>query len=90
MGMLSCSLSRQFGKAGRQSFAAAAAGLGHAAARQRSHYPPTAPAKPPAAASPPLLHSRQLFGGGREVLIEHQGELYRLQLTRNGKLILIK
>ncbi|AXE29241.1 hemin uptake protein HemP [Chromobacterium phragmitis] len=55
-----------------------------------AHYPPTAPAKPPAAASPPLLHSRQLFGGGREVLIEHQGELYRLQLTRNGKLILIK
>ncbi|POZ62642.1 hemin uptake protein HemP [Chromobacterium alticapitis] len=38
----------------------------------------------------PLLHSRQLFGGGREILIEHQGELYRLQLTRNGKLILIK
>lgn len=38
----------------------------------------------------PMLHSRQLFGGGREILIEHQGELYRLQLTRNGKLILIK
>ncbi|ERE20046.1 hypothetical protein O166_19420 [Pseudogulbenkiania ferrooxidans EGD-HP2] len=37
-----------------------------------------------------MLHSRQLFGDGREVLIGHQGEIYRLQLTRNGKLILIK
>ncbi|OWY37933.1 hemin transporter HemP [Xenophilus sp. AP218F] len=42
---------------------------------------------PPA---PPLLNSQQLFRQGREVRIEHQGEIYRLQLTRNGKLILIK
>ena len=49
---------------------------------------PLAKTDPPAA--PPLLHSRQLFGAGREILIEHQGEIYRLQLTRNGKLILIK
>ena len=55
-----------------------------------AHYPQPAAAKPAAAATPPLLHSRQLFGDGREVLIEHQGEVYRLQLTRNGKLILIK
>ncbi|MBX9269444.1 hemin transporter HemP [Chromobacterium violaceum] len=53
------------------------------------HLPPI-PDKAPAPASPPLLHSRQLFDGGREVRIEHQGEIYRLQLTRNGKLILIK
>ncbi|AOZ50338.1 MULTISPECIES: hemin uptake protein HemP [Chromobacterium] len=54
-------------------------------------YPPqTIPVKAAPPASPPLLHSRQLFGDGREVLIEHQGEIYRLQLTRNGKLILIK
>jgi hemin uptake protein HemP len=38
----------------------------------------------------PLFNSGQLFRQGREVLIEHQGEIYRLQLTRNGKLILIK
>ncbi|MEO2218034.1 hemin uptake protein HemP [Chromobacterium vaccinii] len=50
----------------------------------------TIPVKAASPASPPLLHSRQLFGDGREVLIEHQGEIYRLQLTRNGKLILIK
>ena len=55
-----------------------------------THSPQTVPEKAAPPASPPLLHSRQLFGNGREVLIEHQGELYRLQLTRNGKLILIK
>ncbi|OHX12803.1 hemin uptake protein HemP [Chromobacterium sphagni] len=49
--------------------------------------PPQLPGK---AATPPRLHSSQLFGEGREILIEHQGETYRLQLTRNGKLILIK
>ncbi|MEN3029836.1 hemin uptake protein HemP [Chromobacterium amazonense] len=49
-----------------------------------------APTRNGSAPATPLLHSRLLFGGGREILIEHQGELYRLQLTRNGKLILIK
>ncbi|MCP1291899.1 MULTISPECIES: hemin uptake protein HemP [Chromobacterium] len=38
----------------------------------------------------PVLRSCELFAKGREILIEHQGEMYRLQLTRNGKLILIK
>ena len=28
--------------------------------------------------------------GRREIVIEHQGERYRLQQTRNGKLILTK
>ncbi|MDF0606129.1 hemin uptake protein HemP [Neisseriaceae bacterium TC5R-5] len=37
-----------------------------------------------------LLQSDKLFAQSKEVLIQHQGELYRLQLTRNGKLILIK
>lgn len=36
------------------------------------------------------LDSEQLFRGGREVQIEHRGEIYRLQLTRQGKLILTK
>lgn len=38
-----------------------------------------------------LLDSTQLFNrGSNEVLIQHQGEMYRLRLTRNGKLILTK
>lgn len=31
-----------------------------------------------------------LFRGGQEVLICHNGENYRLRITRNGKLILTK
>lgn len=37
-----------------------------------------------------LLHSRELFAGVREVVIEHDGELYRLRPTKKGKLILTK
>jgi hemin uptake protein HemP len=36
------------------------------------------------------LHSAELFGTAREVVIEHAGEEYRLRLTRQGKLILTK
>ncbi len=36
------------------------------------------------------LSSRLLFGTQNEVLIEHQGEDYRLRITSNGKLILTK
>jgi len=32
----------------------------------------------------------QLAHGAREVIIEHEGQVYRLRLTRNGKLILNK
>jgi len=39
---------------------------------------------------PPLLDSSQLLQGGRQVEIQHNGELYRLQATRSGKLILTK
>jgi hemin uptake protein HemP len=38
----------------------------------------------------PRLQSTGLFGAGREVIIEHAGEEYRLRLTRQGKLILTK
>ena len=53
-------------------------------------------AQPPAAAprSPsrpqPLLDSRELLRGARLVEISHNGEIYRLQATRLGKLILTK
>jgi hemin uptake protein HemP len=39
---------------------------------------------------PRCLHSEDLFGGQPEILIVHEGETYRLRVTRNGKLILHK
>ena len=36
------------------------------------------------------IRSEDLLRGGREVHILHAGELYRLSLTRSGKLILHK
>ena len=41
---------------------------------------------------PPVLviNSYSLFSGRREVRIRHRGTLYRLLITRNGKLILNK
>lgn len=37
-----------------------------------------------------VLHSHTLFAGLKEILIQHDGQQYRLQLTRSNKLILIK
>lgn len=34
--------------------------------------------------------SSSLFAGGREITIDHGGALYRLKITRQGKLILNK
>jgi hemin uptake protein HemP len=50
------------------------------AARQHPQPQPTAK----------TLSSRDLFGGDREIGIEHHGALYRLKITRQGKLILNK
>jgi hemin uptake protein HemP len=36
------------------------------------------------------LASRDLLGGGHELHIEHNGEIYTLRQTRQGKLILTK
>jgi hemin uptake protein HemP len=36
------------------------------------------------------LTSRELFGRETEIGIEHEGSLYRLRITRQGKLILNK
>ena len=36
------------------------------------------------------IRSGDLFGGHRELLIEHAGELYSLRQTSKGKLILTK
>lgn len=39
---------------------------------------------------PATISSEDLFRGLREIQIRHAGEVYRLRLTRNGKLILHK
>jgi hemin uptake protein HemP len=56
--------------------------------------PADAPARVPVPACPPgrpaPLSSIQLLRGERLVEIAHNGEIYRLQATRQGKLILTK
>ena len=57
--------------------------------------PPLPQATPPATLPLPLpgslsLDSQALLQGGRAVSIRHNGEVYRLQATRQGKLILTK
>jgi len=42
------------------------------------------------AADRKVLRSEELLGNAREITIRHNGQDYRLQVTRNGKLILIK
>jgi hemin uptake protein HemP len=44
----------------------------------------------PAAVPATSLRSEDLLGGQREILIIHAQEVYRLRVTRNGKLILTK
>ncbi|MDZ4252251.1 MAG: hemin uptake protein HemP [Sulfuritalea sp.] len=51
----------------------------------------TKPEPPPSAARTPRpLDSAMLLGNRDEVEIAHQGEIYRLRRTRQGKLILTK
>jgi hemin uptake protein HemP len=47
---------------------------------------------PPVVSIPPVrqLTSEELFAGRHEIEIRHDGESYRLRITRNGKLILHK
>jgi hemin uptake protein HemP len=37
-----------------------------------------------------VVRAGELFGDRREIVIEHDGERYRLRITRRGKLILQK
>ena len=48
---------------------------------------PPAPA-PSADRSIPVIESRELLGAAEELLIRHEGRLYRLRRPRLGKLIL--
>ncbi|MGE5540630.1 MAG: hemin uptake protein HemP [Gemmatimonas sp.] len=46
---------------------------------------------PRASAEPPRrIASSALLGDGREIVIVHHSEEYRLRITKNGKLILTK
>jgi len=45
---------------------------------------------PPPEAKPIVLDSRALFQGQREIVIQHEGERYRLRITSRGRLILQK
>ena len=38
----------------------------------------------------PVIDSLQLFGKGNEIMIQHDGAIYRLRITKNGKLIMNK
>jgi len=51
-----------------------------------SHGPRLDPVNP----NPRCVRSEEILHGEVEVLIDHQGEIYRLRKTRNGKLILQK
>jgi hemin uptake protein HemP len=44
----------------------------------------------PAGRAPRLTNSEALLCGQRELLIEHAGNLYRLRVTQQNKLILTK
>lgn len=39
---------------------------------------------------PGVIPTDRLFQGRQEILISHNGEHYRLRITKNGKLILTK
>lgn len=51
---------------------------------------PSRPAPASADSHLPTVRSEELLQGRREILIAHSDEVYRLRLTRNGKLILTK
>ena len=56
---------------------------------------PVSPAPPllqtePRSALPQAFSAELLFCGAKEIVIRHQGDDYRLRITRNDKLILTK
>jgi len=53
-------------------------------------HPAPGPSEHSGKAAPRRLLSRDLLGDSREVVIEHDGDLYRLRCTSKGKLILTK
>lgn len=52
--------------------------------------PPVQRPHPAAVGGPRRLKVSELLEGGREAILEHGGQDYRLRITANGKLILTK
>ncbi len=52
--------------------------------------PDAVPVAVPAGQTQRIVESRELFRGGNEILIAHEGAIYRMKITRQGKLILNK
>jgi len=52
--------------------------------------PPPAPVAQTGALAQHAIDSAELLRGGKAIAISHNGEVYRLQTTRQGKLILTK
>lgn len=52
--------------------------------------PPNAAPAPAAAPEMRVIDAAELFAGGKEITIRHEGALYRMKITRQGKLILNK
>ena len=48
------------------------------------------PCPPIQSSIPPTFQFDSLAGGAKEILIVHQAQVYRLRVTKNGKLILNK
>ena len=58
--------------------------------KHQPNHPQLAAKAPASPATPPQLDTRTLFAGQREIVIEHEGALYRLRITQHNKLILTK
>jgi hemin uptake protein HemP len=63
-------------------------GTDRALSRVPVPHPSTEPGQRPC--PPDAIPAELLFQGGKEILVAHGGETYRLRITRNGKLILTK
>jgi hemin uptake protein HemP len=54
------------------------------------NHPDAVPVSLPASQTQRVVESRDLFRGENEILIAHDGAVYRMKITRQGKLILNK
>ncbi|MEZ2220051.1 MULTISPECIES: hemin uptake protein HemP [Rhizobium] len=52
--------------------------------------PPIQPVPPVAAQQIRMVESTDIFRGQTEIMIRHEGVIYRMKITRQGKLILNK
>jgi hemin uptake protein HemP len=57
---------------------------------EQHDHPPSSGAAPAPRRALPEIDVKTLTGGGREAVLVHQGERYRLRITSNDKLILTK